>query len=289
MRKRDETRRGRQLGRAFGRRPGHSTVAAYLALFVALGGTGAWAADRITSKDISKNAVRSKHIKKNAVATKKIKSNAVTAGKLACKGNSAQDVMVRSGAVCIDRYESSIWTKRTGGTRITGAIPCNENGQDCKGKIFARSVKGVAPRASITWFQAQQALANSGKRLPSNAEWQQAVSGSPDAAPCNTDSGGPVNTGSMSGCVSNHGANDMVGNLWEWIADWGPLSDACGSWPAGYGDDFQCLAGANTTGAPGALLRGGAWFMDTGAGPFAVDGSSSPTSSFNSTGFRGAR
>lgn len=42
-------------------------VVGYLALFVALGGTGAWAADKITSKDIAKNAVRSKHIKAGQV------------------------------------------------------------------------------------------------------------------------------------------------------------------------------------------------------------------------------
>jgi hypothetical protein len=43
---------------------------AYLALFVALGGTGAWAADKITSKDIAKNAVRGKHIKDGQVKVK---------------------------------------------------------------------------------------------------------------------------------------------------------------------------------------------------------------------------
>jgi hypothetical protein len=48
-------------------------VVAYLALFVALGGTGAWAADKITSKDIAKNAVK----------TAKIADAAVTEAKLA--------------------------------------------------------------------------------------------------------------------------------------------------------------------------------------------------------------
>jgi hypothetical protein len=60
-----------------------SHVIAYLALFLALGGTGAWAANHITSKDIAKNAVRSKQIKKNAVTTSKIADRAVTADKLA--------------------------------------------------------------------------------------------------------------------------------------------------------------------------------------------------------------
>jgi hypothetical protein len=58
-------------------------VVAYLALFVALGGTGAWAADKITSRDIAKGAVRSQHLKASAVRTKHIADGAVTARKLA--------------------------------------------------------------------------------------------------------------------------------------------------------------------------------------------------------------
>src|SRR5438874_617328 len=88
-----------------------------------------------------------------------------------------------------------------GGTQYgvsSADYPCLANGNDCKGKIYARSVAGVTPSRSITWFQAQQALANSGKRLPTNAEWQQAAAGTPDpgASPgvqdCNTNSVGPV-------------------------------------------------------------------------------------------------
>lgn len=59
---------------------------AYLALFVALGGTSAWAADKITSKEIAKNAVLSKHIKK--VKTVDLANGVVTDAKL---GNDAVD------------------------------------------------------------------------------------------------------------------------------------------------------------------------------------------------------
>jgi hypothetical protein len=51
-----------------------SNVVAYVALFAALGGTGAWAADKITSKDIAKNAVRSKHIKNGQVKKRDLAS-----------------------------------------------------------------------------------------------------------------------------------------------------------------------------------------------------------------------
>jgi len=65
-------RKRRKLGR-----PSHGTVVAYLALFVALGGS-AYAA-----KQLPKNSVGSPQIKKNAVKTGDIARNAVKAGKLA--------------------------------------------------------------------------------------------------------------------------------------------------------------------------------------------------------------
>jgi formylglycine-generating enzyme required for sulfatase activity len=37
---------------------------------------------------------------------------------------------------------------------------------------------------------------------------------------CNTNSTGPVVTGSAAHCVSKWGAHDMVGNVNEWVADW---------------------------------------------------------------------
>jgi hypothetical protein len=221
----------------------------------------------------------------------------------ACQGNGSGDTMVAAGAVCIDRYEVSVWSSPTGGTQYgatTDDYPCDDEGQDCKagsaGAIYARSVPGVKPSASITWFQAQQALANSGKRLPSNAEWQQAVAGTPDSSACNVYAAGAVaNTGANAGCVSNFGADDMVGNLNEWVADWVPVSTACPGWGAVgtfSSDDTMCLSGASTTATgPGAPVRGGDFFNPIGspAGPFSVSGSLRPSVSNSFIGFRGAR
>ena len=57
-------------------------MVAYLALFVALGGT-TWAAAKIGSNDIKRNAVKSKHIKNETVKQKDIRDNAVGAGEIA--------------------------------------------------------------------------------------------------------------------------------------------------------------------------------------------------------------
>lgn len=263
----------------------YSNVMATIAVFVAVGGGTAFAL-------AGHNTVFSDDIVNGQVKTPDLANGAVTAPKLGCKGNDSKDVMVRVGSVCIDRYEDSIWTKRTGGTRITGAIPCNANGSDCKGKIFARSVRGVTPRENITWFQAQQALANSGKRLPLNAEWQMAVAGTPDGAPCNVFSGSVQSTGANAGCISNHATNDMVGNLSEWVADWDEQASACSNWPPGFGSDRTCVgrgAEAASSSFPGTLLRGGSFGSGTDAGPFSVFAGAPPFDQDIDIGFRGAR
>ena len=234
---------------------------------------------------------------------------------------------VVSGTVCMDKYEATVWRvpdpqgankklvkkiqlgKATatdlsngGATQLGTAgddyAPCADSGQNCSGDIYAVSLQGVTPSAYITWFQAQQACKNAAKRLPSNAEWQAAVAGTPDPGPdngttdCNTGSSYVAEpTGSRSSCVSSDGAFDMVGNLYEWVADWVPRSTTCGTWGAGVsptGDD-QCLAGAATTGEPGSLLRGGGLDGGSNAGPLAVYGNAQPSFSDYVIGFRCAR
>jgi hypothetical protein len=229
---------------------------------------------------------------------------------------------VVSGTVCMDKYEASVWRidpvagakvikkvqqgkateadlQAAGATQLGTAgdnyAPCTDNGQTGCSDIFAVSLPGVTPARFITWFQAQQACKNSGKRLPSNAEWQAAVAGTPDlgldngTTDCNTASASSVvPTGSRSNCVSTDGAFDMVGNLWEWVADWVPFSTACPGWGS-FSNDVMCLSGASTTGGPAALLRGGSFGDGPSAGPLAVSGGGQPSASFSSVGFRCAR
>jgi formylglycine-generating enzyme required for sulfatase activity len=102
--------------------------------------------------------------------------------------------------------------------------PCQDDGSDCgEGEahpIYARSEAGAMPSAFITWYQAAQACANTGKRLPAMQEWQMAASGTPSGtgAGCNF-SGAKTTSGTLADCTSTAGAFDMVGNLWEWSAE----------------------------------------------------------------------
>lgn len=175
------------------------------------------------------------------------------------------DMVQVGGKLCIDRYEASVWTAPVGGSQLGFGVdnyaPCADNGAGCL-SIFARSVGGVFPSLFITWFQAQQACANVGKRLPTNAEWQMAVADTPDSGgaddgtdTCNTDSGVPTFTGARSLCVSSWGAFDMIGNVDEWVADWVPKTT--GNCVVGPSGDSDCIGDVALADGSAALVRGG--------------------------------
>jgi hypothetical protein len=210
----------------------------------------------------------------------------------------ANDVMVPVGPWCVDKYEASVWSSRTGGTQYGASsdnYPCNDNGQDCSvgaaNPVYARSVVGVTPSRYLTWLQAQAACINSGKELLPNSIWQQAAVGTPDpgasgtAPNCNVSGGSPTTTGAGTNCVSAHGVMDMIGSLLEWVADWGAYVAESGEW-AWNGDvasrSLQIVG-------PNGLLRGGHYANGASAGVFAINGGLPPTSISDSIGFRCGR
>ncbi len=238
---------------------------------------------------------------------------------------------VQVGPVCVDKYEGSIWSIPAantglihkvqqgkalladllagGASQVSPSATCSPafpSSFDLTGNwtapLYAASVAGVHPTACVTWFQAEQACALSGKRLLTNQEWQGAAAGTVDPgsnnglanAMCNTNATGPRNTGNAGAtpggsdsCISNWGAEDMVGNLWEWVADWvPPVAGSCGS--AVFSGDLNCLAGTTQAAGTAALVRGGRWLDGPDAGVFAVLGID--LSNANSlVGFRCAR
>lgn len=237
---------------------------------------------------------------------------------------------VAVGTGCIDTYEASVWRVPgpTGsnaglvdkieqgtataadltaggatqlGTASDDYTPCEDSGQNCTSDIYAVSLAGVTPSRYITWFQAQAACTNARKRLPSNAEWQAAVIGTPDPGPddnttdCNTGASGvpgddPTLTGSRSNCKSAAGAFDMVGNAIEWVADWVPRSNSCGTWTGAVSPgDLQCLDGATTGGEPAALARGGGYGSGGFAGPLWITAGSGQSATTDAGGFRCTR
>jgi formylglycine-generating enzyme required for sulfatase activity len=220
----------------------------------------------------------------------------------------------------------------TGADGDNGFFPRNGNWTT---KLYACSIAGVTPSRWLSWFQAEAACQLSGKHLCTNGEWQGAAEGTPDPGAwpddeaggctggqssdvcpscrkCNTCSSGPRPTGTTNAwsgdfatsCMSQWGAFDMVGNLWEWADLWGQAGPdketgqgaPATPWPTGYGGDGTWNingeafdGGGWKTGIPAAAFRGGAWAHGPEAGVFALDLSHGPSLWYNAHGARCCR
>lgn len=236
--------------------------------------------------------------------------------------------MIKAGPICVDKYEASVWSTKDaalikaiqegtvakaadlpsttsyGGEQDDFGEGCPDTGNGCK-DYYAVSIPGVMPARYLTWFQALATCRNAGKRLLTNAEWQMAALGTPDPGAdgdgikgCNTSRHDhPVPTGSVSVCVSDVGAFDMVGNVWEWVQEWMQDSEHIEGGDQStrtFGKD--ALFGINEAVPhgdrfPAAWIRGGSYEVPAGtdAGVFALRGNVGPSLSRNDMGFRCGR
>lgn len=124
------------------------------------------------------------------------------------------EVVVGQTFNCIDRYEVSA------GDGCPVANPAGP--KDTESNVAVPTCEPESRAEAVPWrFVSREAAARLcarvGKRLPTAAEWYTAALDTPDE-PCMA-AGSLRTTGEASNCVSSVGAQDMVGNVWEWVAD----------------------------------------------------------------------
>jgi formylglycine-generating enzyme required for sulfatase activity len=98
---------------------------------------------------------------------------------------------------------------------------------------FDPKTKARFPVTNVTWDQARTFCEWTGKRLPTEAEWEKAARGTdqrrypwgPQAPDCTRTNfekcgGEPRPVGELPAGQSPYGALDMAGNVEEWVQDW---------------------------------------------------------------------
>ncbi|MBP7432839.1 SUMF1/EgtB/PvdO family nonheme iron enzyme [bacterium] len=174
----------------------------------------------------------------------------------------------------IDKYEVTAgeYKECVIAGNCTAAATVSELGPNCN---YENSGKENHPINCVNWSQAESYCKWKGKRLPTEAEWEKAARGTDGRKhpwgnlkeSCNyaviseaisggngCGTNGTMEVGSKVLGISPYGVHDLIGNVWEWVADW-------------YSSDYYSISQEiNPTGPINGthkIIRGGSWYGDS--------------------------
>ena len=218
----------------------------------------------------------------------------VPAGEFSMGSNDGKDNEKPVHTVYLDGY----WIDQTEVTNAMYAI-CVATGECTRpsrtssykrDSYYGNSQYDDYPVIYVDWQQAQDYCRWTGRKLPTEAQWEKATRGTDertypwgDKSPTDTlvnynySIGDTMEVGYFSYGASPYGALDMAGNVHEWVADW-------------YAPDYYQNSPINNPESPTSgdyrVLRGGFWGSDTGLIRSASRSWLSPSLTSYSVGFR---
>jgi hypothetical protein len=110
--------------------------------------------------------------------------------------------------------------------------------------------KGAAPKTNVSWIEARMLCLDEGKRLCTAAEWEDACRGTDNTqfpygnayrqGACPAEGEEPFKAGAFGSCAGTPGVEDMIGNVWEWVADRSERYPQMAGGAFGDGRDAHC-------------------------------------------------
>lgn len=193
-------------------------------------------------------------------------------------------------AFYMDKYEVTVgqYAKFLEATSLDAPIEWN---------IMNQPLHQKRPVVRIDWVDASTYCRWSGKRLPTEAEWEKAARGTdervypwgndpPDRLRANygkdnwNNHATLVPVGSLEDGKSPYGIYDMAGNVWEWVSDW-------------YDSNYYKTSPSKNPKGPeqgeNKVVRGGSWLYDILFLRSAFRNSYEPSVRYSYNGFRCAK